>query len=99
MSRESEVDPSAFQATQKYLSITSGRPLSYAQPYQAASRESGDYSHLQPLQGKGLAHSGEPLITQRSSMSTTGHSTRRSREERLASLKSTVRRQEDISMV
>ena len=86
MSRDSG-DASAYHATQRYLSMTSGRPLSY-QGYQTQD-------HSYPATGAGDGH--QPVdarapMTERSSVA------RRSREERLASLKGTVKRQEDISM-
>jgi len=100
MSRDSG-DPSAYHATQTYLSMTSGRPLSYChmvgayqpqeQPYQAHARDSNQYSV--PLDSNRLV-GGEAAVTARSSMGASMMS-RRSREERLASLKGTVERHED----
>ena len=84
--------PSAYAATQKYLSLTSGRPLSSQifppqdAPYQAQARELG--------MEQGAA---DPAMTARSSIGASMMS-RRSREERLASLKSVVKRHDDISM-
>lgn len=90
-------DPSAFHATQQYLSMTSGRPLSYSkpyqgqdQPYQAQARGFGDMESHAPL-------GADAAVTARSSMGG-ANTSRRSREDRLASLKGTVKRQEDISM-
>ena len=72
--------------------MTSGRPLSSQiislqdAPYQAQARELG--------MEQGAA---DPAMTARSSIGTSMMS-RRSREERLASLKSVVKRHDDISM-
>jgi hypothetical protein len=80
--------PTAYDATQKYLSMTSGRPLVSQMnppqdaPYQAQAREAAE---------------ADPAMTARSSLGASMMS-RRSREERLASLKSVVKRQDDISM-
>jgi hypothetical protein len=86
MSRDSG-DISAYHATQRYLSMTSGRPLSY-QGYQTQ-----DHSYPAPSAGDvNQPVEARAPMTERSSVA------RRSREERLASLKGTVKRQEDISM-
>ena len=91
-------DQSALHITQQYLSTTSGRPLSYQafqpheQPYQAQARESND-----------LRKNPEPIVSIDSTMMprsarTSQQEVRRSREDRLASLKGTVNRQDEISM-
>ena len=93
MSRDSG-DPSAYHATQKYLSTTSGRPLSF-QGYQTQEHLCQGRNEDEHARGAGDVtgpmESKAPL-TERSSVA------RRSREERLASLKGSVKRQEDISM-
>ena len=93
-----EEPQSAYEATQKYLSMTSGRPLSYSEPYQAQTWESKDFSRAVDKDLRDLEASAPvTLLTSRSSVNS-GQTSRRSREERLASLQGTVRRQEDLSM-
>ena len=89
---------SAYEATQKYLSMTSGRPLSYSEPYQAQAWESKDFSRAVDKDLRDLEASAPvTLLTSRSSVNS-GQTSRRSREERLASLQGTVQRQGDLSM-
>ena len=93
-----EEPQSAYEATQKYLSMTSGRPLSYSEPYQAQAWESKDFSRAVDKDLRDLEASAPvTLLTSRSSVNS-GQTSRRSREERLASLQGTVQRQGDLSM-